>query len=99
MARFITPELAAFAVQPGMVEKFEELVYTGNVAHELLLAQAYMQGPAAQDTYMQPLGIAVARASRADLYAQFQQAAAQTTMSFSATIWMLDLSYRLIGID
>ena len=99
MARFLTPELAAFAVQPGMVEKFEELVYTGNVAHELHLAQAYLKGPAAQDTYMQPMGVAVAKARCADLHDQFQKAAAPTTMSFSATIWMLDLSHRLIGID
>ena len=48
---------------------------------------------------MHPLGVAVARASRADLYAQFQQAAAPTSMSFSATLWMLDLTHRLMGID
>ena len=99
MARFMASELTAFAVKPGMVAKFEEMVYTDTIAEELRLAQAYLQGPAALDTYMQPLGVTVAKASCADVYAQFQQAAAPTSMSFSATLWMLDLTHRLMGID
>ena len=98
LARFVVPN-PTFAVQPSMVNKFEELVYTGNVAQELLFAQDYLKGPAAQDNYAQPMGIAVAKARCVNLYEQFQKVVAPTAMSFSATIWMLDLSHRLIGID
>ena len=48
---------------------------------------------------MLPMGVCIARTKCVDLYEKFKKVEAPTAMSFSATIWMLDLSHRLIGID
>ena len=101
LARYVVPNASSFAVMQGMVAKFEELVYTNNIAQEILLAQEYLKGPAAQasEDSMQPMGITVSKSSSKYIYEQFQKVEAPVTMSFSATIWMLDLSHRLLGID
>ena len=36
-------ELTAFAVKPGMVAKFEEVVYTDTILEELRFAQAFLR--------------------------------------------------------
>ena len=84
-----------------MVSKFEELVYTGNISQEIVVAQEYLQGPAAraaQDS-LQPMGITVAKNPCKYVYDQYQKVQAPVSMAFSGTIWMLDVSHGLIGID
>ena len=101
LARFVVPNSAVFSVDQGMVSKFEDLVYADGVAAEIVKAQEYLVGPAAtvaQDT-MQPMGVTVSKVKCKDIFEQFRKVEAPVSMSFSATIWMLDLSHRLIVID
>ena len=95
----MVPNSATFHVEDDMVKKFEELVYTDGVSAELVAAQQYLSGPAARDDHMQPMGITVAKKLCKDLFEQYRKVEAPVSMSFSATIWMLDLGHRLIGID
>ena len=99
LARFVVPNSAAFTVKPGMVKKFEDLVYTDCIASELDHAQKYLAGPAAIDNHMQPMGVTTAKKLCKDIYEQYQKAEPPVSMSFSGTIWMLDLTHRLIDID
>ena len=93
------PNSNAFMVKPGMLEQFEECVYDGTIANQLLEAQTYLQGAAAIDNYMQPMGITTGVKKCREIFEQFRIVNAPTSMSISATIWMLDLSHRLISID
>ena len=101
LARFIVPNSATFAMKAGMVSKFEDLVYTGLIAQELVLAQDYLSGPAAyghQDT-LHPMGVTTPRVRTKDIFEQYKKVEAPVSMSVNGTIWMFDLSHRLIGMD
>ena len=102
LARFVVPNSNTFAVCQGMVTKLEDLVYTGQIAEELQKAQTYLSGPArtaGQGDHLQPMGITVSKNNCKHIHEQFQKVESPVSMSFSATIWMLDLSHRLIEID
>ena len=99
LARFVVPNSPVFTVVPDMVGKFEELVYTDGIAAEIVLAQQYVSGPAAIDNHMQPMGVTVSKVLCKDVFEQYKKVQAPVSMSFSATIWMLNLAHRLIGID
>ena len=99
LARYVVPNANAFDVKPGMVEKFEEMVYDGTVGQELLRAVEYLRGQAAHSDSMRPMGIATGKVKCQDIFEQFKKVASPTSLAFSATIWMLDLAHRLIGID
>ena len=73
-----------------MVSKFEEMVYNGSISQELLAAQSYLSGPAAQDNHKQPMGVTTPKVSSRDICEQFRKAVPPVSMSFSGTIWMLD---------
>ena len=45
------------------------------------------------------MGIAAGRVRCQDIFEQFKKVAAPTSMAIGATVWMLDLAHRLIGID
>ena len=99
LARFVVPNANSFDVQPGMVEKFEEKVYEDSIAQELDRAVDYMVNVCGKDDKLKPMGIAVPKAKCIDLAAQYKKSDAPTSMSFSATIWMLDLRHRLMPLD
>ena len=68
LARFVVANAAAFPVEPGMVTKFEELVYTDLIAAEIKKAQEYLAGPAAIDNHMQPMGVTVSKKLYKDVF-------------------------------
>ena len=69
LALFVVPSSPTFPVPPGMVSKFEEMVYNGSISQELLAAQDYLAGPAAQATlnHKQPLGVTVSKVASKDI--------------------------------
>ena len=99
LARFVVPNAKSFDVRPGMVDKFETMVYEATIAQELDRAVDYMVNVCGKDDKLKPMGIAVPKAKCTNIAAQFKKSDAPASMSFSATIWMLDLRHRLMPLD
>jgi hypothetical protein len=89
----------AITMQTGMVKRFEDLVYEGRVIPEMKLALQHVLALGRDPEATEPLGLACPTADPNDLHAAFKRTPAPAFMTFSATLWMLDLEYRVTTLD
>ena len=91
MAQSDGPDGAAF------VAKFEDHVIQGDIAAELSAAYAYV-GTIGGEAKFTPLGVTCAEMAPKKVYEAFQ-AKLWNSVTFSGTLWNLDLAYRLMPVD
>ena len=85
------PDGAAF------VAMFEDHVIQGDIAAELSAAYAYV-GTIGGEAKFTPLGVTCAEMAPKKVYEAFQ-AKLWNSVTFSGTLWNLDLAYRLMPVD
>ena len=81
-----------------LVDVFERKVYDGTIIQDMMDAEAYVKLIGGADR-LEPLGIACPKTTAKAVHAEFRKDPPPKQMSFSATIWMLDLGHRLLPFE
>ena len=82
-----------------IVKKFEDAVYENRIVAEMQAATQYMSAHGGDPEAKVPLGVACPRVEAKAVFAAFKQTPPPTFMTFSGTLFMLDLEYRVTGIE
>ena len=90
----------AYVAQSNRVcdDAFEQKIYDGTIMKEMQDAVASVKSTGGVDS-IEPLGIVCPEVFAKDVHQQFKKDPPPKQMSFSATIWMLDLDHRIMPLE